>query len=261
MKAISLIALACPTLFLLACSADGPAVGQIDAWNRAGVQSLYVSIVQPGTPAAAVSDAGEYQGNPVTVGACTYFPPPTPPGGPAPGSGTPSTGANAGTISIVDTTSRATLGTYPYSSDGYTPLSGTSLSAQWQSGDTLTATAAGGGVGAFTISVRALSSPSITFPSTFSAAQDMTLTWTPDPNAQSMTVAIADDIRGSFVGCHLADSLGTVTIDSSLFASFVASDGFTVSAYRETDETLQDGNASIEMRSFGATSSVSIVLN
>jgi len=98
-----------------------------------------------------------------------------------------------------------------------------------------------------------MSVPSIAFPSTFSATQDVTLTWTPDPNAQSITIAIADDYTASSVACQLADSAGTVTIDASLLGSLNAADKFRAFAYRETDKTIEDGETPVTMRSFGET--------
>jgi hypothetical protein len=257
MRTSFLIALTCPTL-LLACSSNGPASGFIDVGNLAGMQFLYIQIVYPGAPTSGTAES-EFQGKPVTVGACTYFPPLAPVGLPTYGSGTPNTAANAGTIAIVDTTSHGTLGTFSNSSDGYTPLSGVSPSVPWHSGDTVTVTAAGDAVGAFSMSVRTLSTPSVTFPSPSSAAHDLTVTWVPDSNAQLMTIGISNSTRGTSVSCKLSDSLGTLTIDSSLLASF-GGDLLTSSAERETDETVQDGSTSMVLRSF-ARSTASIALN
>jgi hypothetical protein len=259
----TLVTLACAPPLLLACSSNAPpgqASGEIAAVNRAGVDSIYISIVTLGTPSPSVNDAGSYRGSPVTVGSCTYYPPLAPVADPAPGSGTPNTEANVGTISVVDGASHGTVGTYPFASAGYTSGATSSVSPIWQAGDTLTATAAGGALGAFTVSVRALSAPSIAFPSTFSASKDLTLAWTPDPNAQSMTIVIEDATQATFVVCPVSDGLGTVTIDASLFAAFVASDTFNVSASRETDEKIEDGDTPIDMRSMGETNNAAILM-
>jgi hypothetical protein len=231
------------SLLLLSCS-NGPASGFIDIETLEGSQSLDISIVYPGTPC----DVGgtEPQGQPVTIGACTYSPP-VAVADPPPGCGSPYTGANAGTISFVDTTSSSPLGTFSYESGDYTPLAGASPSVPWHAGDTITVTATGDSVGAFSRSVRALSTPSLTFPSPPVGSSDLTVAWVPDENAQSMTISMFNDEDDSSLICRVSDSLGTVTIASRLLHSESPT---MVSAERETDETIVDGSTSLQLRSF-----------
>jgi hypothetical protein len=242
MRPFLIIGLAPAASLLLACS-GGSQAGDISVSNSAGTESIFVNLVNLGTPSptGGVEDVG----SPVTVGACTV-----PPGfaiaSPVPGDeGTPNTAASAGTISFVDSTSQATLGTFTSSSAGYTPLVGASPTTRWAPGDMITVTATGGDVGAFSQTVPALALPSVDFPSTFSATASLTLTWTPDPNAQTMSFVL-DNGSDSEIICQTPDSVGTVTVDSSLFASFSAGT-VTLSATRSTKVTFQDDGTSLQL--------------
>jgi len=62
MTVVALVALALPALLMLGCStSSGPASGQIDVSNTAGVESIGISIVYPWTPAGPQSDASRFR--------------------------------------------------------------------------------------------------------------------------------------------------------------------------------------------------------
>lgn len=254
MRPFLVIGLAPAASFLLACS-GGSKAGDIIVDKSAGTESIYVNIVNLGTPSptGGVEDVG----NPVTVGACTV-PPPVVIASPVPGDdGTPNTAASAGAISFVDTTSHATLGTFTNFSAGYTPLVGASPTTQWAPGDTIKVTATGGDVGAFSETIPALALPSVDFPSTFSATASLTLTWTPDPNAQTMRFVLGDR-TGSQIICQTPESVGTVTVDSSLFASFSAGT-VTLFASRETEVKFQDDDTPLQLISSAQASATAMI--
>jgi hypothetical protein len=245
---------------MFSCTSAGPASGEIAVENWAGVQTLGVGIGYPGTP--ATGGGVVYDGTPLTVGACTYTPPFSI-ASPIHGTGSPSTTANAGTISIRNTTSGAALAAFSYSGgSGYTPVAATPTVA-WQAGDVVTVTATGNdSIGAFAQSIRTLAAPSVTFPSQSSAAQNMTLTWVPDSNAQSMSITLINS-RAASVTCQVSDSVGTVTIDSSLLTSMrgdLTAASLTLSAGRETHDAVQ-GYASIQVRSLACAADATLTLN
>jgi hypothetical protein len=247
------IGLAPAASLLLACS-GGSKAGDITVDSSAGTESIFINIVNLGTPSP--TGGVKAVGNPVTVGACTV-PPRFVVASPVPGDdGTPNTAASAGAISFVDTTSHATLGTFTNFSAGYTPV-GASPTTPWAPGDTIKVTATGGDVGAFSETIPALASPSVDFPSTFSATASLTLTWTPDPNAQTMTFGLGDR-TGSQIICQTADSVGTVTVDSSLFASLSAGT-VTLSATRETEVKFQADDTPLQLISRAEASATAMI--
>jgi hypothetical protein len=67
-------------------------------------------------------------------------------------------------------------------------------------------------------------------PATFSAKQGLTLTWVPDPNAQTMVISLESGNAYDVV-CVVPDAQGSLTVDASLFSAFEAG-GCQVSADR-----------------------------
>jgi hypothetical protein len=202
-------------------------------------------VVKVGTPCVLDIGAGR---NPVTVGACTYFPLQGV-ASPGPGCGTPNAAASAGRIELVDTTKGTLLGSWTSQADSmsFAP-------PRWAPGDTVTVTASGAEVPSFSISVPVLSAPSITLPVSFSANQNLALSWTPDPNAQTMVVSING---GDSITCTPPDPAGALMIDASLFAN-LSSGPFTITIYRQYVATISDGPAQVEFTSYGSSETSSI---
>jgi hypothetical protein len=223
------------------------------------------SAVTLGIPCELDSGSSPYRGTPVTVGACTYDPPPAPIDDPPGNCGTPNTAANAGTITVSDTTTMSTIATYNWTSQGY-PIDPAGIvltsfaNPLWQAGDGISVTASGADVPAFSLATHALSAPAIPLPTSFSAHQNLVFSWTPDPNAKTMEVTIEDTKQGSFIDCTPEDAAGTLSIDASLFAHFLSSDTFTVTIYREADVAKSDGPAQVGLSSYSGWDTGSIAL-
>jgi len=189
--------------------------------------------LQPAPPATAYC-----AGATATAGGCCYFAPTPPPPDPVPGSGgSVATEANAGPITLVDATSNASLGTFGFSGWGYMSLP-MSAPDVWHAGDLLSVSAAGAQIGAFRVSALALIPPAVQAPSSFAATEDMVITWQPDPNADTMSVTIDDDV-GGIVACSAPDAQGTVTMPGSLLAAFRSGDRCEGSAERATTSYAQ----------------------
>ena len=204
-------------------SGSGPLVGVLDIATEGfegGLLETFDANLQPSPP---TTETNPCPGATAIVGACCGYPPIIPPptllGGS--GSGAVNYGTNAGTLSLVDLTSSADIATFEFGSKGYAGLPAAYYAARWQPGDTLQVSASGDQIGAFAASIPALLLPKVQFPATFSASQDLTVTWVPDPNAQEMVLQLDDeDARSIPVVCIVPASAASVTIDASLFAGF-----------------------------------------
>ena len=170
------------------------------------------------------------------------------------GCGTPSTAANAGTIKLVDTSKGTTLGSWTSQADWTT-----FANSPWVAGDTVTVMASGAEVPSFSISVPALSAPSIMLPASFSPNQNLALSWTPDRNAQTMVVTINATNQGDSIICTPPDAAGTVVIEASLLANF-GPGSFTIKSSREYHAKVSDGAAQVAFRSYGSTETKPITL-
>ena len=215
--------------------------------------SFRFQVVKLGKP--CVLDEPDSGHNPVTVGACTYFPPPLIPL-PPPDCGTPNSAASAGTIKLVDKTEGSTLGSWTSQAD-----SASFASSPWKAGDTITVTASGADVPSFTLSAPALSAPSIMLPASLGANHDLALNWTPDPNAETMDVLLNVANRGDSISCTPPDAAGTLVIDASLLANFVSSGSIAITISRKYAATVTDGPAQVQITSFGSTETGSIAFD
>jgi hypothetical protein len=206
------------------------------------------------------SDAGPYgtcAGAAQVMGDCCYFPPSPLPVTQPPGSGSPVADQNAGVVTLVDTTSRAQIGTFNYDhvNDGYPSME--FAAPVWQPGDILTVRAAGDQVSAFSLSAPALIPPIGQIPSTINLNQDFQITWQPDPNADVMNIWISDgQSAGKGVNCTLPDANGSVTVAASLFAAFQSGDASTVSLGRITQRATQTSMGTIEFATRAYSASV-----
>ena len=182
---------------------------------------------------------------------CSFSAPPKPPllhgdGG----AGTPVIETSAGPLTLVDTTSNATISTFDYGAYDYTSIPATFPAGSWQPGDTLALSAAGDQIGAFDVSVPALVPPVPTFPASFSASQNLTVGWQPDPNADTMSISF-DDSHGALVLCTAPDAQAEVTIDASLFAVYTPGEVLRGNAQREAQRVAQTAQGRIVLQTFG----------
>jgi hypothetical protein len=212
--------------------------------------------MQPFTPPAS-SCAGAT----TVVGTCCFFAPTPPPPTMLPSSdgGTPATEANAGTIQLVDTTKGSVIGTYQPGTGSYVGLPANYASGTWSPGDELIVSASGGEIGAFTVTGRALEPAFAILPLTVSLGQDLVVTWAPSPASDTMSIGLLDSSTSAQVSCTVPEAQGTVTIDASLFASFMAGQDCQVTAIREADTYAQTSTGRVELASFGWASNLCTV--
>jgi hypothetical protein len=169
--------------------------------------------------------------------------------------GRPATESSAGTLTLVDVTSNAPIGTLQYANGIYDALPVQYGTPRWHAGDILRVSAPGDQIGAFTVSVPALIPPVVQFPATLDATSDLTITWQPDPNADSMTITLLDSAaQGIEVVCVVPDAQATVTVDASLFAAFKSGDRCQETADRETVRYAKTSKGVVAFMSFGWTS-------
>lgn len=215
---------------------------------------------------APESDAGPYYAT-CAVGACCYLPPSPPRPVPTqpPGCGSVVPDKNAGVITLVDTTSRAQIGTFPYVNfvtgggcgGGY-PFMGYTAPV-WRPGDILTVHATGDQVSAFTVSAPALIPPIGQIPSSINLDQDFQITWQPDPNADIMNISISGGQSAGGVNCTLPDAKGSVTVATSLLlAAFQLSDAIMVSLGRVVQREAQTSLGTVEFTSRADSASVQV---
>jgi hypothetical protein len=190
---------------------------------------------------SAAAPAKPCDGATLTVGACCFVPgaavdagPPTGLAGQNPDGGFSSIGASAGTITLVDEASSGKLAALDYGqmpsgfglAEGY-PNANINPEA-WNDGDPITASAVGSAeVGAFRVTAPGLTLPSTASPTSIAAAKNLTLSWTPDRNAETMTVTLAPychSVSHGTVSCTVPDSASTVTVDARLMQSFQVGD-------------------------------------
>jgi hypothetical protein len=240
---------------LLAACGGTPAdegVGQVIVSTSASPlwDTFYVEF-QPVAPAESACT-----GATVTAGACCVLPPVGPvalPSDPTSTSGGPATEKSAGQVTLLDVTSNTSIGTYQYSDGNYDALPMYSETALWHPGDALRVSATGDQVGAFAVSVPALSPPVVQVPATFSAGQDLTITWEPDPSADTMTITSSNsDTQDGLIVCAAPDAQGTVTVDASLFVAFKPGDRCTGSATREAVLSTQTSAGVVVFKTLGA---------
>ena len=180
-------------------------------------------------------------------GSCCYEPPPTGSSGSIP------TAYSAGTVTIAD--GSATIGTDAFSGGAYAVLSSaTTTSFTWNPGDSLMVSAPGATIDTFSATVKAPSliaglTPSFTSP-TITLASDWTVTWTPDSQSgETMYVAVTPQGSPSKgeVSCSVADSAGTVTVPSALFANFTGATTASVIVIRGGGVNATDSNATVHV--------------
>ena len=189
-------------------------------------------------PALAASTA--CIGATVTEGACCYVPAPPPTftdgglAGQSADGGPNFVMLNIGPIALTDLTSNAPLGSIDWMplvqgfgyAEGY-PFLDFGPSG-WNVGDTLQIAVGSGPLGAaFTAQASALAPPQPAAPSSISLAQNVTVGWTADPNAQTMTVALqasSGNANHGTVSCTVPDASARATITPTLLAAFASGD-------------------------------------
>ncbi|HEY1957433.1 MAG TPA: hypothetical protein VGH28_17565 [Polyangiaceae bacterium] len=195
----------------------------------------------------------------MVVGSCCPFPAPRPPpflgvgDGGAGGPAVPE--LSAGSLTFSDGTTSATVSTFGFGDGLYEGVPATYPAGAWQPGDTLTVSAAGDQIDAFTISAPALVPPAPSFPSALSLSESLTVAWQPDPNADTIAVSF-DDASGAVVECTVPDAQGKVTFDASLFTEYASGASLQASAQRQTQREITTPNGRIVLETFGWGSNV-----
>ena len=201
---------------------------------------------------SAAPDAGGAACKGTQSGGCCYTPPSSS------GSGSTLTFVSAGDIVIKDgsnsivTMSPSTQGGVM---DVYSTSSQQAPSFQWSGGDTLTFTASGAAVNAFSGSVVAPAlmqdiSPafSTTTPTMVSASSDFTVTWTAGNTgaASGIFVGAMKGMTGDgSISCNSMDSAGSITVPQALLANLTSGDDLTIVLTRLVSKPVTTGNVSV----------------
>jgi hypothetical protein len=161
------------------------------------------------------------------------------------------TSVPAGTIAFTD--NGVGIGTVSYGTQAYPPLtSATNKTFGWAAGDMVGVRNGGSTVGRFTGSLAAPQpiaslSPafSTTTLTTIPLAQDLNLSWAPSGDMQ-LSFSVSDAAIGS-ITCSVADSLGTLTVPSTLLGQLGSGDMGSVVITRQNVSTppLSAANASV----------------
>jgi len=133
----------------------------------------------------------------------------------------------AGVITVKDGAN--TLATLPYDADDagqgdYEIDSNGTPSLSWASGDTLSATATGGAIPAFSASITApqdiaglTPSLSLTTSATISTSSTLVVSWTPSSDDGQYVLVLANDTKaGATASCAVAESAGSVSVPASI---------------------------------------------
>jgi hypothetical protein len=226
---------------------SGPLLGTLVVDTRPSpLSETFVPRLFPGSSATSVC-----QGASATAGSCCLFPPVGLPSNVTADGGTgtaiPSFGESAGVLTLRDDTSGASIGTFDFGNLGY-QVPGELTPPPWQPGDSLSVSATGDQIGAFTVSAPALSPPTMQFPSSITPTDGLKVTWQPDPNADTMTVQVL--YASEVIVCTVRDADGAVTVDPSLLSTFHSGLTTELAAYRETDRYAQTPGGRVEFSSF-----------
>jgi hypothetical protein len=137
---------------------------------------------------------------------------------------------SAGTITVTDTSRDAEAATLSFESPtDYQVAQG----FMWSGGDTVSFSAAGATVPAFSGSLVGTTAPTLLSPTLgvngffISASTDLTVTWTPaGPSGATFFVVLTPVAAapGMMVGCVSDDSAGTLTVPASLLAQGLPGD-------------------------------------
>lgn len=171
----------------------------------------------------------------------------------APGDGGASGPPNAGVIAVTD--GSTTIATIMPSADpntgGYAVPQSVGM---WNAGDTLSVTAPGATIHAFTGSVPAVSvfagvMPNPSSGPTISRSTELVVSWTTDTKTTGSNVQLAvADAVGNAVACQVPDAAGTVTVPIALLA-MTASGAAVLSLQRTLATTAADSNATVAVQS------------
>jgi hypothetical protein len=194
------------------------------------------------------------------VGSCCYTPPSD--GGTT---GSTPTAVSAGGITIKDGTT--TIGTMSPTGTTYTALnSGTTNTLKWVDGDSLSVSAAGDTVHAFSGSVTSVAllagvTPALSFttPTVISKSQNFTITWTTGTGAASLILAQTGG-GGGVITCSSTTDPGTFTVDKSLLASLTAVAGSIILSRTNTSDASPD-NADVTLSSSTTTTGTTTYTN
>jgi hypothetical protein len=137
---------------------------------------------------------------------------------------------SAGVLTVKDGTT--TLGTLDYMADDagmgdYEIDSNTDPALTWAAGDTLSASATGGAIPAFSASITAPQSIagvtpalSLTSSATVSTSTPFVLSWTPSSDTGAQMNLVIGGFTGGTASCTAADSAGSVTVPVAILQKF-----------------------------------------
>jgi len=140
--------------------------------------------------------------------------------------------------------------------DVYATSSQQDSTYKWAGGDTLSFTAAGGTVNAFSGTVVApglmqniTPALSTTTPTMVSASSDFTVTWTPAGTSGAASSIFVGATKNSTpdgsISCNGMDSAGTITVPQALLANMTSGDGLQIVLTRLVSSTLTAGNVKV----------------
>jgi hypothetical protein len=180
---------------------------------------------------------------------CCYTPPPA-----TSSSGGSLTTYGAGTITVTD--SGSTIDSLTYSGGLYVP---STTAPVWNPGDSLTVSASGATVDAFTATVKAPGilaglAPALSFTSAISIplASNWSIAWTPDTASGenvilSISAITSAEASAGDITCTVPDSAGTVSVPSALLGNFATGEKATVILTRYAGANATDANAVVHV--------------
>jgi hypothetical protein len=127
---------------------------------------------------------------------------------------------------------------------------------KWAGGDTLSFTAAGATVSAFSGSVVAPGlmqniSPALstTTPTMVPSNADFTVTWAPDGTSATASSIFVGGVKGNApdgsIYCNGMDSAGTITVPQALLANLTGADSLQIVLSRLASSTVSTGNVKV----------------
>jgi hypothetical protein len=162
---------------------------------------------------------------------------------------------SAGTIALAD--KGTSIGAVPFQGTTYPTSVGTS---SWGAGDTLSVTAPGDVVKAFTGSVVAPEVLVATAPTAASQSitKDMAITWTPSATPGATIIAYmgaaVDDTHRGTLKCLADDATGALTVPASILGHFRSGGTGALALARGNASFVASENANIEIIAFHGTS-------
>jgi hypothetical protein len=164
--------------------------------------------------------------------------------------------ANAGALTLRN--GGVTLGTLTYGPEtagfgygmGYRILM--LNPTHWNPGDNLSVQGSGADIGPFTATAPAVAMLSVDTPLSLSRTKSLSLTWSPDNNAQTVVLTIdaygpsssSSKAHGT-ITCTVPDSAGAVNVDTSLLGKLSSGDECWVTLRRAHEQLVQTSTGAV----------------